>query len=389
MGSWGGAAESGLDLSVVEVKVTDVSAEELARAEKGFLAFPIERLKNAALPVEVFLPRRNPAQGRLEMASLLAPERTLPRRIYDKLVGAGLDICYCRRSEVINLIQFNNQFLAGALHNYSLPVAEKARHIYDQGLLLVEHAMTDQRLGPNITMCQRYLKFLSSFISRDQAASRSLSEMLVLDYSLYTHSVNVCLLCTAFGHFLGLGTGQIQSLSLASLYHDLGKRDVPKDILLKDGPLSRDEWEWMRRHPLAGFEALKPLSKMPFESLNAVRQHHENLDGTGYPHGLRSHEIVMESRILRIVDAYDAITSRRSYKPAFEPAEGIRLMMTELKGKIASDLLTSFVVFLGEIGSCGELLGRGRVRRRRVLFNPPEPPPVSAADASPDPKGSG
>jgi putative nucleotidyltransferase with HDIG domain len=125
---------------------------------------------------------------------------------------------------------------------------------------------------------------------------------------------------------LGCTTAEVQNIGLAALLHDIGKIGVPDGILKKPGPLSDNEWDVMRRHPDIGADIILSISKLNGVA-SIVRSHHEHYDGTGYPMGLKGGWIPLGSRILAVVDAYDAITSGRIYRAGRPHNEAL----TELK----------------------------------------------------------
>jgi hypothetical protein len=129
------------------------------------------------------------------------------------------------------------------------------------------------------------------------------------------HVVRVQLVAEELALATGLDAERAADIGWSAMLHDVGKLHVPDRILLKPGPLSADEWAIMRRHPVWGAEIL--AQGEGFEVARRIaRWHHENIDGSGYPDGLRGEGIPLEARIVRIADAFDAITHQRPYKPA-------------------------------------------------------------------------
>jgi hypothetical protein len=121
-------------------------------------------------------------------------------------------------------------------------------------------------------------------------------------------------------------------LRWAALLHDVGKLEVPVDILNKDGGLESEEWELMRQHPVNGMRLIAPLTPWLGEWAQTIEHHHERWDGTGYPHGLKGHEIFLGARIVAVADAYDVITSGRVYQKA-KPAAQARREVAEQAGR--------------------------------------------------------
>jgi putative two-component system response regulator len=130
------------------------------------------------------------------------------------------------------------------------------------------------------------------------------------------------------GERLGLPEEEITALRRAGIVHDIGKVVVPDSILLKQGPLSKDETEIMHRHPVVGERICSPLRTFRLV-LPIIRHHHERHDGSGYPDGLRGDEIPLTAAILQLADVYDALTTDRPYRPASAPEEALGIMDKE------------------------------------------------------------
>jgi putative nucleotidyltransferase with HDIG domain len=129
------------------------------------------------------------------------------------------------------------------------------------------------------------------------------------------HQQRVQRLATAIAVELGLPVGQIEGLRLAAAIHDLGKISVPSEILNKPAHLTEAEFAIIKTHPVTGYDILKEIN-FPWPVARVVRQHHERLNGTGYPDGIRGEEIVMEARILAVADVVEAVSSHRPYRAA-------------------------------------------------------------------------
>lgn len=147
-----------------------------------------------------------------------------------------------------------------------------------------------------------------------------INSMRNYDDNTYTHSVNVALICHVFGQWIHLSPSEIGILTLCGLFHDIGKLEIPQSIIMKPDKLTEDEYQTIKKHTLLGYELLKN-KKIDNRIKNAVLMHHERLDGSGYPHQLTSDEIDDFSRIVAIVDVYDALTSKRVYRDPLSPFE--------------------------------------------------------------------
>ena len=129
------------------------------------------------------------------------------------------------------------------------------------------------------------------------------------------HQRRVASLADAIAGELGLSGHQIEGLRLAGLIHDLGKINIPAEILSKPGLIKELEFSIIKMHPQVGYEILKEVV-FPWPVAQIVLQHHERMDGSGYPQGIRGEEILVEARILAVADVVEAMASHRPYRPA-------------------------------------------------------------------------
>jgi hypothetical protein len=147
---------------------------------------------------------------------------------------------------------------------------------------------------------------------------RSLTASMELrDPTTREHSRRVALLAVQVGEQLGLGPETLRTVAIAGLLHDIGKLQVPESILRKPGPLTDEEFAVVKTHPAMGAALLSHLGGFAGE-VPAVLSHHERFGGGGYPNGLSGQDIPLEARILTVCDVYDALTSRRSYRDAWD-----------------------------------------------------------------------
>lgn len=170
--------------------------------------------------------------------------------------------------------------------------------------------------------------FLMSEIIENHGAMVHLTDIRTRDGYTFGHSVNVCVLSTLTGTRLGYNRFQLKELALGALLHDVGKMLIPKDILVKPGPLTTSERMAMEQHPALGFDILRRQGDIPLISAHVAFQHHEKFNGTGYCRNLKGREIHEYARIVAIADVYDAITSDRPYKEGSLPHEAYEIMLS-------------------------------------------------------------
>lgn len=137
-----------------------------------------------------------------------------------------------------------------------------------------------------------------------------------------SHSSQVARLARDTARKISLSDVEVRRLYWASLFHDIGKVGVPSEILSKEGPLDEKEWQLMRLHPIVGANFLRFCGSLS-SAYPIILYHQEKFDGSGYPFGLKGESIPIGSRILAVVDAYDAMTNRRIYRQPLSPKQAI------------------------------------------------------------------
>ncbi len=162
------------------------------------------------------------------------------------------------------------------------------------------------------------------------------------DNYLYRHSVNVSVLSHFIGQWLGLKKDNLDKLIMAGLLHDLGKCKIEKHILNKPNSLTNDEFEVMKKHPVYSYVLLNKLNYYDDDVLRAISLHHEKIDGSGYPLGLKGDEIPLFARILTVADIFDAMTSDRVYKKREVPFRVLELFQNEAFGKLDLEVVMTF-----------------------------------------------
>ena len=139
------------------------------------------------------------------------------------------------------------------------------------------------------------------------------------------HQARVSKIATAMAEHMGLPDASVQAVRIAAIVHDIGKINIPVEILSKPGRLSNVEFALVQTHVERGYEILRPI-EFPWPIADLVRQHHERLDGSGYPQGLIGDEILFESRILAVADTIEAVASDRPYRAALGIDAALRVI---------------------------------------------------------------
>ncbi len=154
---------------------------------------------------------------------------------------------------------------------------------------------------------------------------RMTKSLMERDYYTGSHSEEVAQIAQRVARALALPEDQVERIGAAARVHDIGKIAIPDNILLKQDGLTEEEWQVIKQHPVVSAELLQGL-EIYDESIEIIKHHHENWDGSGYPEGLKGEEIPLGARILAVADVYDALTSDRPYRKAFAVDEACEII---------------------------------------------------------------
>ena len=166
------------------------------------------------------------------------------------------------------------------------------------------------------------------------------------DNYTYTHSLNVDIYSVILGIALGYTDEELKKLSQAALLHDIGKTCLPVELLNKPGKLTPEEYAEVQMHCRFGYNLLKNNSDISSVTRNAILSHHENENGTGYPRNLAAEKIHKFAKVIHIADVYDALTTKRVYKDAMNPAEALEYIMSQADIQFNKDMVATFMQYI-------------------------------------------
>lgn len=245
----------------------------------------------------------------------------LTRRAADFAVVSGVVLLACA--------------LYGALFLYFMDLGWWLGHIFEfAGIVIVGASLVyDLRRGRRSRALVGDLR-AAELVSAEEAylgvRVRALMERLgAKDASTEEHTRRVAMLAVVIGEQLGLSPARLRSLAIGGLLHDIGKLSVPEAILQKPSSLDDDEYAVIKLHPERGRELLSELGGFDDSVARLVLDHHERLDGSGYPRGLDGERLDLATRILAVCDVYDALVSPRVYRPAWPQEEALALLRDE------------------------------------------------------------
>ncbi len=202
-------------------------------------------------------------------------------------------------------------------------------------------------LAVNAASCAPLVDSIAASVERHGGALVSLVRLKSRDDYTYMHSVAVCALMVALARQLGMDEAETRTAGMAGLLHDLGKAAMPLEVLNKPGKLTEAEFHLIQSHPVRGHELLVQSGETSEALLDVCLHHHEKTDGSGYPHRLTGDQISLLARMSAVCDVYDAITSNRPYKAAWDPAEAVGKMTGWRRGHFDETVFKAFVKTLG------------------------------------------
>jgi HD-GYP domain-containing protein (c-di-GMP phosphodiesterase class II) len=262
----------------------------------------------------------------------------------------------------VKILRMQDEDLHDSEKSLEMKKFKMAKDAYLHSLETVKEVADKASQGiVGVRKARRLSQTVVDLIQEDSSLIIGLATIRDYDDYTYIHSVNVSLLATCLGRHIGLSKVALEHLSVCGLFHDLGKVGVSKEVLLKKGELSSDEWKNMQRHPLLGVRKILRLNAdkaLRSRIILGPFEHHLNPDMTGYPKTHFMKKISLLGKILRIADVYEALTAERAYRPrSFTPDEALRKMWSEGEKSFDLILLKSFIRMMGiyPIGSFVEL----------------------------------
>jgi len=226
---------------------------------------------------------------------------------------------------------------------------KKASNLYKNAKSLQEKILGQikQKKSIEVTEVQETTDSMVDSIFRNQDALTCMSRLQTKDSYLIEHSLNVSILMSVFSKHLGFEKRLIQELALGAFLHDIGKVLLPNEILNKRSTLNAKEESITRSHVALGLKILESSPSISHIAMQMVREHHERLDGSGYPKQLKGDDISQYGRMIAIIDSYDAMTSERPYRKSVHPINAFKTLISESPDGYDEELVEKFIQCMG------------------------------------------
>ena len=233
---------------------------------------------------------------------------------------------------------------------------KQAQEIHSRARIETKTLLSDIKMGKSIDnkKAEAVVDELVTHCLHSPSVFASMTRLKSFDDYTFVHSLNVSIISIAIARRLGKTAEELENIGLAGLLHDIGKMRVPDNILNKPGKLNDKEFAVMRRHPELGYDILNKTN-VSDDIKDAVLQHHEKADGSGYPNGLFDRQISAYAKVLSIADVYDAVTSDRVYHAGRTPSEALK-MIFEGSGKHFNETLVKFFINIMGVYPIGTLV---------------------------------
>lgn len=236
-----------------------------------------------------------------------------------------------------------------------------AKRILGEAVGVVDGLLHDVRLGRQMDpdKARPLVKAMHASVLRNPGALISLSRIKAADTYTFQHSVSICALLVSFAQALGMDAATVEEAGLGGLLHDVGKMKIPNEILNKPGKLTDEEFGIMKSHAALSHDLLMGVPGISEMVIQIAGEHHEKMDGGGYPRGIGGEAISQIGRMTAVVDVYDALTSNRVYRQGTEPTEVLKKLLEWSGTHLDGNLVQQFIRALGiyPVGSLVRLSG--------------------------------
>jgi len=255
---------------------------------------------------------------------------------------------YVQSSEKALYERYIEKNLGSILQNETIPIKLRSQIFYEASTVVMQDVF-DRKL-PSALRARHFdritdiVKNSINFLASDNNLS-AVAPFISHDYKTYTHCMHVFICSVAMFHTYDMDENEVFECALGALLHDVGKAKIPHRILNKRGSLTQAEREIIKEHPVHGVSMCSHLP-MTQNTINCILFHHEKLDGTGYPAGLKSDNIPVPVRIISMADVYDALTTNRPYAEAMDPYEALSLMRNSMRDALDMNVFKRFVAVL-------------------------------------------
>lgn len=258
-----------------------------------------------------------------------------------------LEDFYIREEDLFKYYRQATTSLRKIVANPKVSFEKKAQKVYDVSKNIMKEFFENNSSEKVLRASDEVMEIMEECFHGYDIGFYGISKITNKDYYTYTHSVNVGLYCMTYGVKVKMNHDEVRTLGLGGMLHDVGKAKISTDILNKKGMLTPQEFQIIKNHAPLGGKILDEMKCYSDSVVEMATQHHEKYKGGGYPRGIVGDEISHYARICKVMDVYDALTTRRSYKKAMSPFDTLTLMKKQMSDEFDSRILDGFIQYMG------------------------------------------
>lgn len=322
-------------------------------ARAGYLPISLERAPMEAFnSIPIYL-RSTDKKENQEAFNLYCAEHVRFSETHrDRLINGGVKFIYIPMAHQSKFRQQTEACLEKVAEDPSMAVSVKSEIIYETSVELVNELLSEPDLIRKSGRLEKVSRAVTTLTLNDPTSFAHLFTASHHDFYTATHMVNVATWMVPLAYALGYhDVDQLNQICQAGILHDIGKMKIPADLLNKAGKLSDEEWNIIKKHPEDGCEYLKEFAHIHPLVFTVTRQHHERLDGTGYPDRLKADQIDPISKICAVVDSFDAMTAFRPFKSkTMSVAQAMDIIISETPAKYDPKVVEAWVGLLKAAG---------------------------------------
>lgn len=247
----------------------------------------------------------------------------------ERLRGRGVEHLFISRESQTLYKDYLRQ-IATATDQDEIPLAVRTEAVTEVVRQILQESFTEEDVDQTVDAASQLGALTADILTNDQFAVKDMLKVLHHDYATFTHSANVAFYCGMLATELGHSSEVVEDITAGGLLHDLGKLEIRDELLRKPGKLTELEFREIRMHPILGFKKLAHREDLVEGQLMMTYQHHERLDGKGYPVGCVEDEIHPWAKICSVVDVYEALTSNRPYRKSMPRKKALQIMEREI-----------------------------------------------------------
>jgi HD-GYP domain-containing protein (c-di-GMP phosphodiesterase class II) len=316
------------------------------KTPKGYAQFDLDLIQlDTVVDFDIFI---WPAGSK---APVLYRERNLRfgKEERKRLAEANTTQVFIVQKDAGPLSNYVERNLEAIVENPAIPIRERAKIVYDAAVRLTTEVLVSPQSEESLKRTEEMVCSAIAYVLKGKEALHHLIALMATDYTTFTHSVHVAAIGLALAEQVGFKSrGELKDFGVGAILHDVGKLKISQDILHKPGPLTNREWAEVKRHPEIGLTLLNTHKNLAAGTKAIIIEHHERVDGTGYPSGKSGDGIHPFARVAAIVDAFDALTSRRPYRGAVSSFRALGIMKEEVGSHFDEEYYKAFIRLLGK-----------------------------------------